>query len=64
MTDGPARRPLVLPGRLVDDIVAAKGPRELWSGVTDQLTLADFISCGGYDRQLRRMRCLALPDAP
>ncbi|MGI5491247.1 PLP-dependent aminotransferase family protein [Microtetraspora malaysiensis] len=47
---------MVLPGRLVDDIVAAKGPRELWSGVTDQLTLADFITCGGYDRQLRRMR--------
>ncbi|MEV0145736.1 MULTISPECIES: PLP-dependent aminotransferase family protein [unclassified Nonomuraea] len=47
---------MALPGRLVDDIVAAKGPRELWSGVTDQLTLTDFITCGAYDRQLRRMR--------
>ncbi|GGS68901.1 GntR family transcriptional regulator [Planobispora rosea] len=47
---------MVLPGRLVDDIVAAKGPRELWSGVTDQLTLADFIASGAYDRHLRRMR--------
>ena len=47
---------MALPGRLVDDILAAKGPRELSSGVTDQLTLADFIACGAYDRQLRRMR--------
>ncbi|SEH02612.1 GntR family transcriptional regulator / MocR family aminotransferase [Nonomuraea solani] len=47
---------MALPGRLVDDIAAAKGPRELWASVTDQLTLADFIACGAYDRQLRRMR--------
>jgi GntR family transcriptional regulator/MocR family aminotransferase len=47
---------MALPGRLVDDIVAAKGPRELWSGVMDQLTLADFVASGAYDRQLRRMR--------
>ncbi|TYB54802.1 PLP-dependent aminotransferase family protein [Nonomuraea sp. PA05] len=47
---------MALPGRLVDDVLAAKGPREFWSGVTDQLTLADFIVCGAYDRQLRHMR--------
>ncbi|MCP2345073.1 PLP-dependent aminotransferase family protein [Nonomuraea roseoviolacea] len=47
---------MALPGRLVDDVLAAKGPRELSSGVTDQLTLADFIAGGAYDRQLRRMR--------
>ncbi|MFB4273554.1 PLP-dependent aminotransferase family protein [Nonomuraea sp. GTA35] len=47
---------MALPGRLVDDVVAAKGPRELSSGVIDQLTLADFIARGAYDRQLRRMR--------
>ncbi|MCX5379808.1 PLP-dependent aminotransferase family protein [Streptomyces sp. NBC_00091] len=47
---------MVLPGRLVDEVLAAKGPREMWSGVTDQLTLAEFISSGGYDRHLRRMR--------
>jgi GntR family transcriptional regulator / MocR family aminotransferase len=41
---------------MVDDILAAKGPRELWSGVTDQLTLADFITSGAYDRQLHRSR--------
>ncbi|BAU82980.1 gntR family transcriptional regulator [Streptomyces laurentii] len=47
---------MVLPGWLVDDVVAAKGVREMWSGVVDQLTLADFIACGAYDRHLRRMR--------
>ncbi|MFL1378103.1 MocR-like pyridoxine biosynthesis transcription factor PdxR [Nocardiopsis protaetiae] len=47
---------MVLPGFLVDRVLAAKGPREVWSGVVDQLTLADFISCGSYDRHLRRMR--------
>ncbi|WP_320775270.1 PLP-dependent aminotransferase family protein [Streptomyces sp. CRN 30] len=47
---------MVLPGWLVDDVLAAKGARELWSGVVDQLTLADFIACGAYDRHLRRMR--------
>lgn len=47
---------MVVPGWLVDDVIAAKGPREMWSGVVDQLTLADFIACGAYDRHLRRMR--------
>lgn len=47
---------MVLPGRLVDEVLEAKGPREMWSGVTDQLTLAEFLSSGGYDRHLRRRR--------
>ncbi|MFF3016859.1 PLP-dependent aminotransferase family protein [Streptomyces sp. NPDC057939] len=47
---------MVLPGRLVDEVLAAKGPREMWSGVTDQLVLAEFIASGAYDRHLRRMR--------
>lgn len=47
---------MALPGWLVDDLLAAKGPREMWSGVVEQLTLADFIACGSYDRHLRRMR--------
>ncbi|UQX04853.1 PLP-dependent aminotransferase family protein [Streptomyces sp. RerS4] len=47
---------MVLPGWLVDEVLAVKGPREMWSGVTDQLTLAEFIASGGYDRHLRRMR--------
>ncbi|MFF2924105.1 PLP-dependent aminotransferase family protein [Streptomyces celluloflavus] len=47
---------MVLPGRLVDDVLAAKGAREMWSGVVEQLTFADFLTSGAYDRQLRRMR--------
>ncbi|WP_078968258.1 MULTISPECIES: PLP-dependent aminotransferase family protein [unclassified Streptomyces] len=47
---------MVLPGWLVDDVVAAKGAREMWAGVVDQLTLADFVAHGAYDRHLRRMR--------
>ncbi|MEW2066014.1 PLP-dependent aminotransferase family protein [Streptomyces sp. NPDC007346] len=47
---------MVVPGWLVDDVLAVKGPREMWSGVLDQLTLADFITRGAYDRHLRRMR--------
>ncbi|MEU7105625.1 PLP-dependent aminotransferase family protein [Streptomyces sp. NPDC046215] len=47
---------MVLPDRLVEEVLAVKGPRELWSGALDQLTLADFLTCGAYDRHLRRMR--------
>ncbi|WP_419995168.1 PLP-dependent aminotransferase family protein [Streptomyces boninensis] len=47
---------MVLPGWLVDRVLAVKGPRERWSGVVDQLTLADFIASGSYDRHLRRTR--------
>ncbi|MFC0602140.1 PLP-dependent aminotransferase family protein [Streptomyces palmae] len=47
---------MAVPAHLVDEILGAKGVRELWSGALDQLTLADFIACGAYDRHLRRMR--------
>ncbi|MFD3920762.1 PLP-dependent aminotransferase family protein [Streptomyces sp. NPDC058595] len=47
---------LVLPDGLVDEVVAVKGVRELWTGVFDQLTLADFIARGAYDRHVRLMR--------
>ncbi|WP_433142777.1 PLP-dependent aminotransferase family protein [Actinomadura nitritigenes] len=47
---------MVLPGHLVDAVLAAKGEREAWAGVLDQLTLADFLRCGSYDRHVRRMR--------
>ncbi|GAB3547204.1 GntR family transcriptional regulator/MocR family aminotransferase [Actinopolyspora lacussalsi] len=47
---------MVLPERLVDDVLDVKGPRELSTGVTGQLTLADFVSFGAYERHLRRMR--------
>ncbi|WP_084740276.1 aminotransferase class I/II-fold pyridoxal phosphate-dependent enzyme [Cryptosporangium aurantiacum] len=47
---------MVLPAALVDDVLAAKGTREIWTGVTDQLTLADFLRSGAYSRHLRRAR--------
>ena len=44
---------LVVPPRLLDAVTAelAAGPSAL-----DQLTLAEFITSGGYDRQVRRAR--------
>ncbi|MDJ0342070.1 PLP-dependent aminotransferase family protein [Streptomyces sp. H10-C2] len=47
---------MVLPGRLVNEVVAVKGEREGTAGALDQLTLADFIGSGSYDRHVRRMR--------
>ncbi|OEJ27183.1 GntR family transcriptional regulator [Streptomyces agglomeratus] len=47
---------MVLPERLLGAVVAAKGEREQWSSATEQLTLADFVASGAYDRHVRRMR--------
>jgi GntR family transcriptional regulator/MocR family aminotransferase len=47
---------MVLPDRLIGEVLGRKGPREFWTGVNDQLTLADLITCGAYERHLRRMR--------
>ncbi|MFF4405034.1 PLP-dependent aminotransferase family protein [Streptomyces sp. NPDC001262] len=47
---------MVLPGHLVDDVVAAKGDREMFASALEQLTLADFVESGSYDRHVRRMR--------
>ncbi|MFD5415935.1 MocR-like pyridoxine biosynthesis transcription factor PdxR [Streptomyces nojiriensis] len=47
---------LVLPDRLRDQVLTAKGLRESWASALDQLALADFIECGAYDRHVRRMR--------
>ncbi|WP_103338350.1 MocR-like pyridoxine biosynthesis transcription factor PdxR [Amycolatopsis sp. CA-126428] len=47
---------LVLPAHLVDPVLAVKGEREAWAGVLDQLTLAEFLTSGAYDRHIRRMR--------
>ena len=46
---------MVLPEELVPEITAAKGYVE-WSSTLDQVTLAEFISSGGYDRHVRSMR--------
>ncbi|MEV6648468.1 PLP-dependent aminotransferase family protein [Amycolatopsis sp. NPDC051371] len=47
---------LVLPERMVDAVLAVKGEREAWAGVLDQLTLAEFLDSGPYDKHIRRMR--------
>ncbi|MFF8018166.1 aminotransferase class I/II-fold pyridoxal phosphate-dependent enzyme [Streptomyces sp. NPDC007929] len=47
---------MVLPERYVGAVLAAKGEREAWASVLEQLSLADFIVSGAYDRHVRRMR--------
>ncbi|GHD26315.1 GntR family transcriptional regulator [Streptomyces violarus] len=47
---------MVLPERYVEDVLAVKGEREAWASVLDQLSLADFVVSGSYDRHVRRMR--------
>jgi GntR family transcriptional regulator/MocR family aminotransferase len=46
----------VLPPRLLDAFAAAKILADRGSPVLDQLTFADFLSRGAFDRHLRRMR--------
>jgi GntR family transcriptional regulator/MocR family aminotransferase len=47
---------LILPGRLVEPMAAAKVVDDRGSPVLDQLTFADFVARGEFDRHLRRMR--------
>lgn len=47
---------MVLPRSLVGEVVAAKGVSDWMSGSPDQLTLAEFIASGAYDRHVRSMR--------
>ncbi len=47
---------LVLPTDLIDDFVAAKARADRNSSAIDQLTLAEFIASGAYDRHIRRSR--------
>jgi GntR family transcriptional regulator / MocR family aminotransferase len=47
---------LVVPAGLADDVAAAKALTDRNTSSIDQLTLAEFISSGGYDRQVRRSR--------
>ena len=47
---------LVLPAALVDEVVAAKLRTDRNTSNFDQLTLAEFITSGSYDRQIRRAR--------
>ncbi|MDX3238701.1 PLP-dependent aminotransferase family protein [Streptomyces sp. ME03-5709C] len=47
---------MVLPDELVPEVVEAKGYGDYMSSALEQLTLADFIASGAYDRHVRSMR--------
>ncbi|MFJ3515279.1 PLP-dependent aminotransferase family protein [Streptomyces sp. NPDC090131] len=47
---------MVVPPGLLEEVLAAKGPTEWASSAPDQLTLAEFITSGAYDRHVRGMR--------
>jgi GntR family transcriptional regulator/MocR family aminotransferase len=47
---------LVVPAHLVDEVAAAKALADRHSSSLDQLTLAEFLTSGAYDRQVRRAR--------
>jgi GntR family transcriptional regulator/MocR family aminotransferase len=46
---------MVVPEDLVPEILSAKGHVD-WTSATEQLTLAEFIASGNYDRHIRSMR--------
>ncbi|WP_079152371.1 PLP-dependent aminotransferase family protein [Streptomyces sp. RTd22] len=47
---------MVVPDHLLDRLLAVKQTGEWQSGALDQLTLAEFIASGAYDRHVRGMR--------
>ncbi|MEV4744027.1 PLP-dependent aminotransferase family protein [Streptomyces sp. NPDC049555] len=47
---------MVLPEHLVPDVVVLRRTGEWTTGQLEQLTLAEFIDCGAYDRHVRAMR--------
>ncbi|GAA0586134.1 PLP-dependent aminotransferase family protein [Streptomyces crystallinus] len=47
---------MVLPERLAGEVAEAKGDVDWSCGALDQLTLAEFIASGAYDRHVRGMR--------
>jgi len=47
---------LAVPDRLAGELAEIKGATSRLSSSLDQLTLAEFIGSGGYDRQVRRAR--------
>ncbi|HEU4426019.1 MAG TPA: PLP-dependent aminotransferase family protein [Pilimelia sp.] len=49
---------LVAPAHLVDDVIAAKASADRNTSALDQLTLAELIRSGGYDRHIRRCRLM------
>ena len=47
---------LVLPARLTDAVAGAKAQADAHTSSFEQLTLAEFITSGAYDRHIRRAR--------
>ncbi|MER6994521.1 PLP-dependent aminotransferase family protein [Streptomyces sp. NPDC000410] len=47
---------MVLPESMVGEVTTAKGVADWASGTLDQLTLAEFMASGAYDRHVRGMR--------
>ncbi|MFJ3928256.1 PLP-dependent aminotransferase family protein [Streptomyces sp. NPDC090022] len=47
---------MVVPPGLLDAVMAAKGRADWTSSALDQLTLAEFLRSGAYDRHVRSMR--------
>ncbi|TCC42908.1 PLP-dependent aminotransferase family protein [Kribbella capetownensis] len=47
---------MVLPQRLIEPVVAAKRTADFQTATLEQLTLAEFIASGHYDRHVRRSR--------
>ncbi|GGZ55577.1 GntR family transcriptional regulator [Streptomyces inusitatus] len=45
---------MLVPERLVDEVIERKRTMDLGNPALDQALLADFVGGGGYDRQLRR----------
>lgn len=47
---------MVLPDELIDGVIDAAGGQQFYVNAIDQLTMAEFITGGHYDRHIRRMR--------
>ncbi len=47
---------MVLPDDLIDPVIDAAGGAQFYVDAISQLTMADFIASGQYDRHIRRMR--------
>lgn len=47
---------MVLPADLIDDVISAASGQQFYVNDIDQLTMADFLTRGQYDRHIRRMR--------
>ncbi len=47
---------MVLPDKLIDAVIEAAGGQQYYVDSLSQLTMADFVSSGNYDKHIRRMR--------